>query len=439
MKSLSKLEISPRLWMFVVCLLVITVRGWDRIMHPALWAEDGNVHFLSALNGLSLFTPSAGYVQLIPRLIYRILLLLPFSTIPAAACVVCFALYAFVSSTIASKSYEWLIPSQVLRNGLSLVFCFAPGLNEILGNAANLYNPLYLLLALIGLQDLRRPLGWIDAVLGFMLCASAGPTFLLFPLFAWRIFLAIRESIPWRKSPPTIIILISMVTFSVINSMQLQSIETSTEFSFLQLLESYSAVLLGQHIVAPVVGWFFVSQLFELSPWIVWGCGIILWSFVIKMALGIPRTLAIQFALFECAILIFPLITFIVRPGAIDVFSVRNMATPGFWGYRYSMQVYTAGAIVIFAVLNRIKFAEKKWAPHVLVTIILLATLNQTPFSIASYGSLNWKRYAKSLQSSYETGRPRRVRYPIFPEGWFAVYESPIDAPVQKNKHRPNH
>ena len=83
--------------------------------------------------------------------------LVPLPWLPAVVCAASYAIFAAVMATVASRHYDWLIPSQPARLVGACMFCLLPGLNEMAGNLCNLNWILFCWLALVALKDPSQP------------------------------------------------------------------------------------------------------------------------------------------------------------------------------------------------------------------------------------------------------------------------------------------
>jgi hypothetical protein len=147
--------------LLVVLGLSCAAVAWFRI--PALardtfWAEDGRTFVSSAALGGPgvLFTPYAGYLHTVPRLVAAGVVLLPVDqwalATTAAACAVAGAL-AVVVFVCARDLVPWL-PARLFISGLTVLAPLAP--REVLGNLANLHSVFLWALFWVALSRPRR-------------------------------------------------------------------------------------------------------------------------------------------------------------------------------------------------------------------------------------------------------------------------------------------
>jgi hypothetical protein len=129
---------------YVVPLLVVfalVARRPDVLVHPQLWAEDGNVFFgdVTAFGPIAtLLRPYAGYVHLVPRLIADAGSLLPLDAVPLFYVMVSYLVAGCCCSLFALATFRFAIRSDRLRACVCLVLALAPNSTELIGNIANL-------------------------------------------------------------------------------------------------------------------------------------------------------------------------------------------------------------------------------------------------------------------------------------------------------------
>jgi hypothetical protein len=161
-----------------------------------VWAEDGPIYLQAALSeGFwhAVFSPYAGYLVLVPRLIAEVGALVPLRYAPAAVAIVSAALAA-LSGLVVWYASAGHVRSPYLRGTLALLTAFAPAAGqETLVSAA--YVPWYMLAASFWLL-VWRPATMRGALLGgaFLLLTGLSTPGLWFflPVAALRA-LAIRD------------------------------------------------------------------------------------------------------------------------------------------------------------------------------------------------------------------------------------------------------
>lgn len=168
---------SLRQWgaFFVVILFVVAYKSTDALSHPQFWAEDATVFFKDQFgNALpQLFTPYAGYLHTLPRLVAWLASWLPAAKAPliynAGAILLCAA-----AITLTCRRLSLYVPVWVV----ALSFLAVPTSSEIFGTITNAQWFLQFTMAAYCLtppeKSTPRWLTWARAV-AIALIALTGP------------------------------------------------------------------------------------------------------------------------------------------------------------------------------------------------------------------------------------------------------------------------
>jgi hypothetical protein len=170
-RRLTRLEAS----VLIVALLTLGVilallrLGWSASLNT-VWAEDGPIYLQAALTQdffHAVFSPYAGYLVVVPRLIAEVAALVPLEYAPAAISIVS-ALLAALSGLAVWQASEGHIRDPYLRGGLALATVLAATAGqETLDSAA--YAPWYMLVASFWLLFLRPRTTWGACLAGAFL------------------------------------------------------------------------------------------------------------------------------------------------------------------------------------------------------------------------------------------------------------------------------
>jgi hypothetical protein len=189
-------RVSLRVW--AVPLLVVfalVARRPDVLVHPQLWAEDGNVFFgdETAFGPVAtLVRPYAGYQNLVPRMIADAGSVFPLDAVPRFYVVVSFLVAAGSCSLFALETFRFAIRSDRMRACVCLVLALAPNSSELLGNIANLQWYLAFAVFLSLAIPARESVAWsrsTQAAVAFAIfisVASAPECVLALPFVLWR-------------------------------------------------------------------------------------------------------------------------------------------------------------------------------------------------------------------------------------------------------------
>ncbi len=147
-----------RIAFFLIILVAMAYKSNDALSNPQFWAEDATIFFKEQF-GTSLpqfFTPYAGYLHFVPRLVAWIASWLSATKAPLIynASAILLATAAIVVTCSRMKSYVpvWIV---------ALSFLAVPGSGEILGNITNAQWFLQFALAALCLTPMQVACGWM--------------------------------------------------------------------------------------------------------------------------------------------------------------------------------------------------------------------------------------------------------------------------------------
>jgi hypothetical protein len=178
----------------VIAILILIVRKSDSLINPQFWAEDGTIFFAQQYEygAASIFTPYAGYLHIVPRLIAIFAdLFFSYANIPAIYNYTCLLITIIVVAHCFSPRLQ--LPFKPL---LALSIVIVPqALNEVFLNVTNLQWILCILLLLALLKDApNKKYGnyTLQVISDFIITIFAGLTgpflIIIFPFLAWKLF-----------------------------------------------------------------------------------------------------------------------------------------------------------------------------------------------------------------------------------------------------------
>lgn len=149
-------------------LVVWGLRGSYRIVHPTLWAEDGQVFLAVAYEHpvSSIVDPYRGYLHLVPRLLASLASPLPLTWAPTVYVCAAVVTVVAITSIVLSARMRWLLPRPWQPPLALAVLTLLPAVDEPFGNLANLIFWAGLGLLLLSLCDDPRSRGGRYAELG---------------------------------------------------------------------------------------------------------------------------------------------------------------------------------------------------------------------------------------------------------------------------------
>jgi hypothetical protein len=424
-KILRFYEKYPKTITFFVCLIIISVRSYERILIPNLWAEDGSIFLREAimLGWKSLFLPYAGYYHTIPRILAFLAQLLPAITFPYFIFVSTTLIYIATISLFASSNYYFYIKSNYLRFLVSIGLCMVPGLHEVLGNLANLHWILFLYLCLTLLKYPFAKFSSLDLFFIFCSISSTGECILLFPLIVFQLFYI---GYHFKIFPNKLILILAfLLMFISLNIFQSSSRLEPSFLSTKEILKGWLYVINNFYIYQPILGDENVLVLNNKYIKIYNSIGTLLVFFLLFNLINKRNIQFKFFTLLICSIAFIPLLTFIVRPNSFGLY-VNPLLV---WKYRYSFALAPWGLLFLATSISTLKSQNLKYNLMSLF-IAFYFLLNQYRFFIPSYGEKSWLDYYQTAQMSIDTGCPPNVSIPIYPDGsdkmniqWYFTFE----------------
>jgi hypothetical protein len=425
--SRGRASVWPYLLMFAVCAGVLVLRAWPRLRHPEIWAEDGLVYLPEALNagwGSLLISSSSLYPTLARALLVGWTRVLPPSEWPAAVNVTALAITAAVFAIPVSRAYEWLIRDARARAVLCLMFCLLPGLNEMIGNYANLQWPLFFTVAFMGLRDPRDPLPVWAIVLSVACIASMAHAVFAVPLFAWRLFESVRSrrgaAYVWRTAAVIGALGISICALWLAREPEYPRMPGVAPWAmFMALVKTTGESLL----LVPLLGDRPAIALSGLST--SWPRALVLIAAFTMLAAGLVRQwrrpAAHAIFVVTLTVVFWPVVSWLVRPANMGPFLIPlNEAA---LQHRYAFPTAFVAAL-LWMFLVHTSGASPRWRAGLsLILVVAALGLGTDRLRIRAYGDqLRWERIAWFLERARATGCPNPVVGNIYPGSWTFRY-----------------
>ncbi|ALF53614.1 hypothetical protein ACX27_13440 [Nostoc piscinale CENA21] len=128
------------LLIFILAFVLLITRRPDAIFNPQFWAEDGSIFYAQAYNNgiiKSLFSPFAGYLNIVPRLTAAFSTILPLKAAPLLFNLIAIIIQILPVNFLISSRFSKIMPNLNHRIGLSFVYLALPGCSEIHANITN--------------------------------------------------------------------------------------------------------------------------------------------------------------------------------------------------------------------------------------------------------------------------------------------------------------
>ena len=413
-----------RVTSFFICLLILVVRGWDRLCHPGIWAEEGSVFLADALNKgwVAIFQPYEGYYHLFGRVSLQFFAtIFPLSILPTLVTASAFLLYAWVFSVFADSAYRHIVKSDLNRVVIAAGLCLTPGLPEILGNICNSHRILSVYVFFLGLLSIKENLKLRHLLMAFLAVGSAGEVLVLIPMFFYRLYCRYKISPALKAVRNDLILIFIILTWSALNIAARHTNTAHLNIDVGAILNANLAAFTLNFGLPQLAGWRMTGNIFNHAIVLFCLLNAIISFFLIK---GVWRKINSDLSsLFIGIVCLFAIqeLSWLVRPTDLYMY---GKFFPGmyFYNYRYMFTLAFAGFLLWSVLLaNRSKVLG--------IGYVLLVFILAPPLKVSAYGDVSyWGASAEKLERSIKTGCPKEVTVPIFPAQWKFTYHSPLTA-----------
>jgi hypothetical protein len=397
-----------------LCLVVLCTRAATRLLSPGLWAEDGSVFLKEALElGVrSLWTPYAGYLHTLPRMVAFLASRLPLVWYAPLVCVFCLGVYASTAAFVGDDRFAYLLPSPLSRGVLAVSFCFVPGLDEVLGNLTNLHWVVMFYLGLLALGDPDKPLHRWEIGAAALVALTDGIAFVFTPVFLFRWgWKRLRKNIfVWREAVAAAVLITSALPVFVI---------------WLTTQAGQVEPVGATHLSLPAGAVSLLAERFLVQPWV--GAPEMMfinrrevWEVALYAAIALAALAALGRRVWTAKHVVLGLVLagmfaaivaiWIVRPGSMAYFARYRFDGSA---ARYSF-IATPFALILWA--HVLDFSVLRVRPALLFCSLTIAT-SLYRFSVPAYDSgPGWREVGSRLDRARATSG--EVFVPASPEGW---------------------
>lgn len=405
-------------------LIIILLKGWERLISPGIWAEDGTVFLKQAFeHGLaSLFLPYDGYFHTLPRIIAVIVTWIPVKLIPIFIVFFCYCVFVYTITFFFAPSYKWIFRSQPLTFVAALILLLAPGQIEMLGNLTNLHWYLLLLLSVLALKDIHTPYTFSEIVIAFLCISTSGTSIILLPIFVLRIILKWKEK-KAAKYGEYLIVFIILLFFLIHIIIATDSSLFIYPFSI--YLKIYLRHFFFSFVFPLFLGDYLTLQLHSIKI-IYSALTIILISFVsLHLSKDWDRLYILIITLSICSLWL-PVMITIARPlSMLTILNFSNYDMHYWFNSRYSFYIPAIASIFWMFVICR---KNTHWTiKYSIITLFLFSQLlfNYHRIVINKYSTpTDWVQKADQMKESFRTGCPKTTRVNIAPSGWYVDFVS---------------
>ncbi|MGZ3697077.1 MAG: hypothetical protein ACXWPM_05535 [Bdellovibrionota bacterium] len=411
---------------FALVLILLLIRGYMRLVQPAIWAEDG-VWLGSVLeHGIpEILRAEFGYHLILQKTIVGLVTLFPVPWWPVAVTLICFLFYAALVATFANETYAWILPSRSDRLWICALFAFLPGLPEVLGNAANLGWVFCFFTALIYLKDPKDHPSLLEAVVVALSIGSAGQTAILAPALAYRLFLYFEQGGPRALLKPGIrrylvILLIQLIVVVLNVHARTGNAQYDSTREVSKILFSWLNGTAQEMMLRPLLNLHIPYVLMRVAPAVVWMLAALVtffWLFLVRKADRWQRLPHFMVLCWSFAILL----VCVVRGWGLDFYGSGAFEEDSFQSR--NSYLLAPGAVLLWVLLIRGRLTRHGIAIFSMLYVYWSLT---TGLVLGSYrGYFEWEPFVAPLRASMKTGCPPEVKIPLSPPGWFMDYHSP--------------
>lgn len=314
---------------------------------------------------------------------------------------------------IVKKEYNWIIPDARAKLLLILCWCSTPGLDEVLGNLANLHWILLTFLAILSLKDLKSEYTFVDLAIAFFCISSEGASFILVPVFLSRIVLKFPKTKSLKSVASEISILGFMSLFVILN-FAVKDGQSSMSFGinqwsvFFQNFTSHFIIepFLGDNLTLLTVK----SQRFFISV-----------GSVVLLVLGflfIKRKSKRFILIFFASVCMLPVLISMARVNNVDVLLNYFNSWVSWWQYRYSFFLPFFGYMFWVWVLSNQKSNRTIKIAFIWLLFVSLVINTSRIFNRPIGINREWIASSSKIDLAKKGILKQEFLLPIYPNGW---------------------
>jgi hypothetical protein len=392
----------------------LVIKGWDRLVQPHLWAEDGAVYFQESLSNpwLSVFQQFGGYFQVVQRLAIHVLALFPLAWLPALIVLTSYLLYAGFAAQFARPAFRDYVPSDSARVVTSAMLVFLPGLAEVAGNYANIFRPIFLFTWFVALKPPRYAIRTWELVALALFVFSAGQVIFIVPLLAFRLFYQVREQQERSVVRREVAAILVVVLGGILSALQPTHPSVLPPSTPNEVVSTTTSLIPRVTVYQPWLGPRWTNTLADNQGVLLWFVGVGILGGIVWLLLKRRGLAGRQLLLGMLAVAAIWPLTFMIRPEATQL--IRE--APDFWNTRYGYQM-APFAVILWATILLYRFPYQKGSRLLAaVFVVLYLVANQGYSTIRAYGTgLDWQADLAQFELVDDTGCPPEAVIPIYP------------------------
>jgi hypothetical protein len=431
---------------WVACTALLAWRGFDRLIHPELFAEGGAQYVGQALNlgWSSLGVTYDGFLHVVPRLISLLATsLAPVPYIPAVTVATCYLLAGASAAFIVRPVFRWLIPSDAVRFAAAILLCLIPAYRETLGNLANLHWILFFVLSLMVLKDPSRPYRVWELLVALLVVVSTNLVAALAPaaiIRLWLVQAGIRgggSGTDVRARAPEAIFTLLIIGPTILYTLAMLWGGSGPDdgrallgaLDPAVLLRAWRTTLISTFLLNPLSGpgvaTEIVSMISHLALATIAGAVLCI-LFWYRSRNERHAESALILAWFAVPYAIIAMIA-LARSSSLKPFLLEEMWKIYKWWMRYHYLPVVFGIVAWLALLRPTRLLPGRHAANVLAVTLCVVSLSQAGwyFEVRKYGEeRRWLQSSATLERAIRTGCPRVVTVRTYPGHWKFEYRA---------------
>jgi hypothetical protein len=416
-------------------ILILVLRGPDRIVHAQLWAEDGSVFFQDAYNlGFweSITKTYRGYYHVLPRILAEFAMLLRLDLVPTFFALSSLIVIALCCCMFLLNHFTYFMPSLPLRALFCILLAALPATDEVLLRFVNIqwYLSVFCMLLVI----MRPPEKWTGRTLYVLAWVLAGLTVPMAMIFVPCLF--IKGQLEPRNRTTVIVAcgLVALIMLVVIK----EALTTTPEGNMARdpaampvaLVNIFAyhvlaAATLGSNRIQTILGQDHTALIYLwLLPFVVLNLSILVHTYQRKKW----DALVIWSYLIYC--MIAPIVlTLVGRPSLIS--EAPSFGNPTY-GARYYVVAVAALYLAILWCVNRY-LTNTRWSiPVMSVTCVMLLIPIQSDFALSKLSDWQWSAEARRIEAAESRGAGTTITIPLPP---YSPWAMSLQVPPQRALH----
>ncbi len=403
--------------------LILFLKRPDSLLAPQFFAEDGRIFFHDQIlfgGWEAFFTPYAGYLLFIPRLVALLAFLFPIEFAPAVYNTCALLIAACCCALFTLPAFRWILASDALRFAVCCLIAAALDSGELSGTITQIQWYLQLAGILIVLYSGRKDFPhktWVDILLAvflFIICLSVPLMILVAPVALW-VFLRARGS----ARIPSLALFAGVAVQLYVYANAGMGRGQSALFNPHELPSSTGVYLAFRAVLASLMGRIPAAELCAramVRPSILVGIAVLIW--LAWLWIKSPRP--VRWNILGC--LYFAVASAALAVGARNLPRVSQTIT--FGGERY---FYLASCCLVLLVAITIeRFAWKLPVKIAALTAVFAAGLWGN-FKVPAYADMHWDLYCEHIADWEDEAQSAKTVHPISvplnPVGWTLILE----------------